>query len=320
MNIGDTVRLEVKNDLYNVRNRYASGVVRESSIYEGTILARPAHIDDSYICLSTDIAEFAYRVIAKANILRQLTAKVIPAEQQTVWQISVKNSVYIVNRMGSRWACNCTGYRYRKSCSHVLTAKTEYQNKYGQDQNTALLLEQAGVESNGKLNLKHKPKGRYIMVKSVNTTKSNKTQAGVALALYQKNKNITCAEFVTGMQAEFPAIDAHNAALYWQKKSRRAQFGLPAVTIPAEFRPNGKTSTPRVKKEKVAKAKTSVDALVNNIAAIKAKNLETMRAVTARNKKAEKSIKSDGLSNKDYEGTSFAAPASISKSDLKAMI
>ena len=116
-------------------------------------------------------------------------------------QISVKNSVYIVNRMGTRWSCNCTGYRYRKSCSHVLTAKTEYENatakKYGQDQNTALLLEQAGVESNGKLKLKHKPKGRYIMVKSVNT----KTQAGVALALYQKNKKI--AEIVLELMFNF---------------------------------------------------------------------------------------------------------------------
>jgi hypothetical protein len=81
----------------------------------------------------------------------------------------------------------------------------------------------------------------------------------------------------------------------------------------------------RAVKTKTKSTTQSLEKSVADIAAIKAKNLETMRAVTARNKTKEvsatKMMKDVGLtSNKHLEGTPFAAPASISRADLKALV
>jgi hypothetical protein len=294
-------------------------------------LQSPYWVGGDQLCLSTGIAEFPMRIIVKSNIIGLDNTKAAEG-LQTLWQIagSRKGQFYLVTREGSRWSCDCVGYGYRKTCSHVRIAKEEFtgEKKLLPSENTSCLKTKTKVRYIGKLKRGHCPSLQHGEVSM--TTKT--TQAGLALALFQENKHITCQAFVERMVKQFPALSAHGAALYWQKKARRDLFGLPAARIPAEFTKSGKQPK-AAKAAKVKKSpKTSMEKLVGDIAAVKAKNLETMREVSKRKQYRSATTQSKGVDNFDadearaevaamYEELeSFKSPSFLTKDQVKALV
>ena len=266
MNIGDTVTIEVRNSLYDVRDRYASGVQRPTATYTGTVLPRPSYIPDDQLCLSTGIAEFAFRVIAKADILKSSLQAPPAPELQTLWQIPGKHrgQVYIVNRDGNRWSCNCVGYGYRKKCSHIDIAKAEYspEKKLLSSEKSALQLKQTGVSYMCKL--KKTTSSSILNERGQNMSKRNQ-----AIEIMNANASAPMGDVVKLIAKKIGVTEA-NARSYYR-------------WIVA----NGKGKGTVEKKAKVAKVKTKKTELVNtkalsDIEAIKAKNLATMRAVSGR--------------------------------------
>jgi hypothetical protein len=117
------LRVRVENLLYKVRDRYASSVyIPEYHDYEGEVYPRPKWVGDDSFCLTTGNKQFPFRTIQKERII---CGWLLPDVQGTdePKQISImiptEKSTYIVTSDGLNHSCNCTGYSYRRTCSHV---------------------------------------------------------------------------------------------------------------------------------------------------------------------------------------------------------
>jgi hypothetical protein len=119
-----TLRIRVRNPMYANRHRYAH-VVREFNEYEGEVYPRPRWVGEEYFCLTTGDVNFPFRTVAKDNIV---DGWLLPTQNagsnKQVYQIQGKKaSTYLVTRENNKWSCNCTGFAYRRHCSHIEEAK-----------------------------------------------------------------------------------------------------------------------------------------------------------------------------------------------------
>jgi hypothetical protein len=91
--------------------------------YIGDIVPNPPWVKDDHFCLSTGNADFSFRVIEKERII---CGWQLPASKSKVptYTVKSKGKTYLVT--GGK--CNCTGYSYRRHCSHV-AAVTLYQKE-----------------------------------------------------------------------------------------------------------------------------------------------------------------------------------------------
>ena len=117
------LRVRVENLLFKVRDRYASSMyIPEYHDYEGEVYPNPKWVGDDRFCLTTDDKQFPFRVIDKDRIICGWR---VPSKQKAndSKQISImvpgKKSTHIVTSDGLNHSCNCTGFSYRRTCSHV---------------------------------------------------------------------------------------------------------------------------------------------------------------------------------------------------------
>lgn len=131
------LRVRVKNRLYDQRHRYGYHIV-EYNEYEGEVIPNPKWVKDDSFCLTTGDPSFSFRVIEKdmiecgwlmptngmkAGELNVIAAGVNVGRSNLTKIVDGSNGKkYILTRKGNGWACNCTGYSYRKTCSHVKEA------------------------------------------------------------------------------------------------------------------------------------------------------------------------------------------------------
>lgn len=120
------LRIRVKNAMYERRDRYGYHIP-EFNEYEGEVVPNPKWVGDDSFCLSTGNASFPFRVIAKEAIecgwqLPSVAVRHRSAPETRVVEGS-NGKKYVLTKEGKRWACNCTGYSYRKTCSHVKLAE-----------------------------------------------------------------------------------------------------------------------------------------------------------------------------------------------------
>ena len=131
------LRVRVKNAMYDKRDRYGYHIP-EFNEYEGEVVPNPKWVGADSFCLSTGNPAFPFRVIDKEAIecgwqlpgrkAGELTVVMAGTGRSTIAENTriVEGSngkKYVLTREGKRWACNCTGYSYRKTCSHVKLAK-----------------------------------------------------------------------------------------------------------------------------------------------------------------------------------------------------
>lgn len=117
-----TVRM--KDPLYDVKDRYSDSVfIPEYNEYTGNLLPNPPWLDDNYFCLSTNISESPIRMLFKDNIIcgwlnpRAQNDK----KEEPNFVVIPKNGKRYTVSMDNRGSlfCNCTGFNYRRTCSHV---------------------------------------------------------------------------------------------------------------------------------------------------------------------------------------------------------
>ena len=335
MRVGDNVTIKVSNPLWVGHERYASNVIAESTSFTGTVLPSPVWVRDDQLCLSTGIAEFAFRVIAKADILKSsLQAPPVP-ELQTLWQIPGKHKgqVYIVNRDGNRWSCNCVGYGYRKTCSHVDTAKLQFNGQVPVAKSLNLK-EEKKVKKSEKSALQLKQTGVSYMCKLKKTTSSsshyergqNMSKRNQAIEIMNANATAPMGDVVKLIAKKIGVTEANARSYYrWIVANGKAKGTVEKAT----------------KKAKVTKSKPELvnTKTLSEIEAIKAKNLATMREVSKRKeyknvarpeKNTEVVSKSEMAKRKaaidaftSYQTDdlpSFASPEKITRDQLKSMI
>ena len=119
-----TVRL--RNPQFEVRHRYASSVnIPEFVEYTGEVFPRPKWVADDSFCLTTGNQQFPFRTLDKKNIVhgwRLPNNSKATAYSDKVISVPVvgnKGNSYLVTSDGMNHSCTCTGYSYRKTCTHI---------------------------------------------------------------------------------------------------------------------------------------------------------------------------------------------------------
>jgi hypothetical protein len=115
-----TVR--IRNVLYAVRDRYSpSCLISPYNEYTGDIVPRFPWLDDNWFCLREDNGDV--RVLFKDNIIcgwRVAATRNIDDDRKYVCIPGKNGKQYTVSLDTSgRLSCNCTGWGYRRTCSHV---------------------------------------------------------------------------------------------------------------------------------------------------------------------------------------------------------
>lgn len=118
------LRVRVENALYKVRHRYASSMyIPEYNEYEGEVYPNPKWVGDNAFCLTTSSDQFPFRIIDKETVICGWRLPNEPKAAAESKQISIlvptPKSTYIVTSDGLNHSCNCTGFSYRRTCSHV---------------------------------------------------------------------------------------------------------------------------------------------------------------------------------------------------------
>lgn len=125
MEQGQTVTLKVRNPLYHARHRYANGWVGlEFEEYTGTVVNVPHFNGD--VGLATGDPRFPIRRIARAAIVEVNSEQVdlsvaIPAPV-TKTVTGSKGQTYVVTTVDGKSSCTCQGFKFRKTCRHVIKA------------------------------------------------------------------------------------------------------------------------------------------------------------------------------------------------------
>ena len=113
------LRIRVENSKYKERHRYASNVyIPEYNDYEGEIYPNPKWIDNDSFCITATDDQFTFRVIEKDKIVcgwrvAETTKNIISI------LVPTSKTTYIVTSDGINHSCNCIGFSYRRTCSHV---------------------------------------------------------------------------------------------------------------------------------------------------------------------------------------------------------
>lgn len=120
---GTVVTLKVRNPNWEARDRYASGVIREFSVYTGTVM-RQKWFGDNEVGLTTTEKRNPFRVIRMENIAEidgAMASYVAPVkvEPKTVIVLGSKGEKYTVTKDGLKSSCSCKGWSFRKTCKHI---------------------------------------------------------------------------------------------------------------------------------------------------------------------------------------------------------
>lgn len=115
-----TVAIKVKNSAYARKHVFAFPVP-EYNHYVGDMIPKPKWVGEDFFCITTDEVGFPFRTIAMADVVEvEVVHNKAPEPNKATYQVKGKNDkVYLVKKNNSLWTCNCTGFSYRKTCSHV---------------------------------------------------------------------------------------------------------------------------------------------------------------------------------------------------------
>jgi hypothetical protein len=116
------LQVRIRNSMYERRAAYAYPIP-EYLTYTGDVYPRPVWVKDNQFCLTTGDPQFPFRVIDKDSIvdgyrLSTATPNATPQPKSYIVQ-GVKASYVVTEDTKGKLSCSCTGFSYRKKCSHV---------------------------------------------------------------------------------------------------------------------------------------------------------------------------------------------------------
>jgi len=95
--------------------------INEYNDYVGEIVPNPPWVKDDSFCLSTGDANFPFRVIEKDRIICGWQLSNHQPKHKT-YKVTAKGKTYLITNN----QCTCTGFSYRRTCSHVSLVKEKY--------------------------------------------------------------------------------------------------------------------------------------------------------------------------------------------------
>lgn len=115
-----TVR--IKDPRWDARDRYAAGVVKEYTDYTGDVVPRFPWLDDNWFVMTTGDKDAPFRILHKSNIICGWLGNnsLSNDTSNTMVVIPRADKSYTVTLCDDgSFACNCTGFGYRRTCSHI---------------------------------------------------------------------------------------------------------------------------------------------------------------------------------------------------------
>jgi hypothetical protein len=291
MNVSEIVTIRVKSPLWERREAFAYPIP-EFETYTGTVLPSPSWVAVDQICISTGNAGFPFRVIEKARIVGCVEAREKPEEK--LYQIEGnKGKLYPVTLSRGVWSCPCTGFGYRRSCSHVVIAKSKLAENvssketifFEKKQNEVLTSSTTVVEYMGKVETGNGSPYK-MKVKTMAKVKSEVkvTKTSVVIDIMTKHAGRPADEVARIIETQLPCREGYGKTWYrWAVKE-----GVAPGVLGAKASSKVKASKPtKVKLEKSVRSinaahKAKVELNVDEIAKIKEANLERMREVSAK--------------------------------------
>jgi hypothetical protein len=118
--LAPTYKVRMRDPRWEARDRYAAGVVSEYSDYIGVVSDAPPYLNDDWFTLTEE--NDIVRILYKDNVIRswRVDRSVNSITEPNFVRIPRNGKTYTVS-LNSRggFVCNCTGYSYRKTCSHI---------------------------------------------------------------------------------------------------------------------------------------------------------------------------------------------------------
>jgi hypothetical protein len=241
--------------------------------------------------------------------------------EEELYQIQgTGGKLYPVTRSRGVWICPCTGFGYRRSCSHVVIAKSKFAENLSQKetiffekkQNEVLTSSSSVVEYMGKVEMGNG--SPYIMkVKTMAKVKFEVkvTKTSVVIDIMTKHAGRPADEIARIIETQLPCREGYGKTWYrWAVKE-----GVAPGVLGAKASAKVKASKPtKVKLEKSVRSinaahKAKVELNVDEIAKIKEANLERMREVSAKLKPKGK-VRDFGtrVANEEGEGVADFDP------------
>ena len=116
-----TVRME--HPLYDVKDRYSPSVyIPPYNDYTGDLVPSPRWLTDNEFMITTGDKDSPFRILHKDSIICGWIVPPVSREAEpTFVSIPGKSGKKYIVAMADdgSLSCNCTGYGYRRTCSHV---------------------------------------------------------------------------------------------------------------------------------------------------------------------------------------------------------
>lgn len=117
-----TLTVRIRNSMYAYRDRYAY-YIPEFVEYTGEVVPNPKWVNAESFCLTTNDPTWPFRVLSKNDIVCgwKHSGSLPKKESKTQSYIvqGSKSSYVVTIDDKNKVSCNCTGFSYRKSCSHL---------------------------------------------------------------------------------------------------------------------------------------------------------------------------------------------------------
>lgn len=322
MQVGDIVTLTVKNPLWGNRSAYASHMA-EFQTYTGTVVPNPSWVGADQLCLSTGTVQFPFRVLDRDRIVGLSEAREKP-ESKVFTIEGAKGKTYLVTLERGLWGCNCTGFGFRRACSHVVSAKSlilQGKKNLEKSEEKCCFNSKSAVQSKSKV--KRGDRRPILTMEKSGMAKVTKTQ--ITIRVMTENKDKPMSEVVKLIAKENSVSEAVAKGAYrWCVKHGKAPGTVEAAkTVRA-------TKTKKVPAEKMlselglkkskftGKVKAEVTKSAEEIAKIKRDNLARMRQVSAK-LAAIRGQEEDTLPAYE-EKDPFSAPASLTMDEVRALV
>ena len=357
MKVGQIVTVQVKNPLWSQRTKYAFPV-EEFNTYTGEVIPSPKWVGPDKICIGTGNVRFPLRVIDLDRIHGQ-TSEMAPAEQslRSSWTVtgSKAGQTYLVTRQGLQWSCNCLGFGYRRSCTHINQAKSliseekpkslktkdfpqnaksliskekKKLKKKQKSENNALQITKSAVECNSRVMKRGNTAPIYYeKVDKMAKVEKHGDKTKIAIEVMEANVSKSYDEVCMLISKAIGVPVARARVYYRHKVINGLAKGYSPDVRPWETKATKAPKAAKPKAEKAAKATKSP----TEVASIKAKNLATLKAVSKKyNQVARK--EGPGIDNFDADDAraevaamyeeldSFKSPSKLTRDEVKYLV
>ena len=117
------MRIKVRDPKFDKRHLYGF-IISEFYYVEGEPMATPKWINYDAITVRTGPEKYDFRIIDRATVVEvdgSFQAP-MPADHREVQVTGKTGKIYTVTIKSGHAVCHCTGFSYRKTCSHVQEA------------------------------------------------------------------------------------------------------------------------------------------------------------------------------------------------------